>query len=83
LAPPRAGDIKRSRADCGRAMQTLGVRSATPFVDGVAATWAWHHAISLTSDASLNSADARADALPMLWHLAKSGLSLRLLDEGS
>jgi UDP-glucose 4-epimerase len=39
---PRAGDIRHSRADVGRAAWVLGWRAGYTFADGMAETWAWY-----------------------------------------
>jgi UDP-glucose 4-epimerase len=41
-APPRAGDVRHSRADIRRARQALGYQPAVPFEDGLAQTLAWY-----------------------------------------
>ena len=40
-APARAGDIARSIGDPAAAVETLGLRAATPLAEGLAATLAW------------------------------------------
>jgi UDP-glucose 4-epimerase len=40
-APARAGDVRHSRADIGRARRELGYEPAVPFEDGLARTLAW------------------------------------------
>jgi UDP-glucose 4-epimerase len=40
--PVRAGDIRHSRADVGRAKWVLGWEAEHSFVDGMAETWAWY-----------------------------------------
>jgi UDP-glucose 4-epimerase len=40
-APARAGDVRHSRADIGRARRDLGYEPAVPFEDGLARTLAW------------------------------------------
>jgi len=40
----RDGDIRRSRAACGRAAESLDFRSTVTFGDGLAATWSWYAA---------------------------------------
>jgi UDP-glucose 4-epimerase len=42
FAAARAGDIRHSRADTGRAAWVLGWRAATSFSDGLATTWRWY-----------------------------------------
>lgn len=42
FAARRAGDIRDSRADAGRAAWVLGWRSTTSFSDGLARTWEWY-----------------------------------------
>ena len=39
---PRAGDIRHSRADAGRARWVLGWVAARSFADGLAETWSWY-----------------------------------------
>ncbi len=39
--PPRAGDVRHSRADITRARRDLGYDPAVPFEEGLAATLAW------------------------------------------
>ena len=41
FAPARAGEVHRSCLDVGLARAELGLRSATPLVDGLTATMAW------------------------------------------
>jgi UDP-glucose 4-epimerase len=41
-APPRAGDIRHSRADIRRARQQLGYHPAVSFEEGLAETLAWY-----------------------------------------
>ena len=41
-APARAGDIRHSRADAGRARWVLGWEAEHSFADGMAETWAWY-----------------------------------------
>ncbi len=40
--PARAGDIRDSRADAGRADWVLGWKARETFAGGLAKTWAWH-----------------------------------------
>jgi UDP-glucose 4-epimerase len=40
--PPRAGDVRHSRADISRARQELGYAPAVSFEDGLARTLAWY-----------------------------------------
>ena len=40
-APPRAGDVRHSRADISRARRELGYEPAVAFEDGLARTLAW------------------------------------------
>jgi UDP-glucose 4-epimerase len=40
-APPRAGDVRHSRADITRARQELGYQPGVAFADGLAATLRW------------------------------------------
>jgi nucleoside-diphosphate-sugar epimerase len=40
--PPRAGDVRDSQADIGRAAETLGYQVETPFREGLAQTVAWY-----------------------------------------
>ncbi len=44
FAAARAGDIRHSRADVGRARWVLGWEAGTAFGDGLAATWQWYRA---------------------------------------
>jgi UDP-glucose 4-epimerase len=41
-APPRAGDVRHSRADISRARQELGYEPAVPFEQGLAETLRWY-----------------------------------------
>lgn len=41
-APPRAGDVRHSRADISRARKELGYHPAVPFEEGLARTLAWY-----------------------------------------
>ncbi len=41
-AAPREGDIRRSRADTGRARWVLNWEASRSFADGMAATWEWY-----------------------------------------
>ncbi len=40
-APARAGDIRESQADAGRARRVLGWKPAHTFAEGLRATWEW------------------------------------------
>jgi UDP-glucose 4-epimerase len=40
--PPRPGDVRRQRADIGRARAELGFEPRVPFADGIARTVAWY-----------------------------------------
>ena len=42
LEPARAGDIRDSRADAGRAQWVLGWKAAQTFAGGLEKTWAWY-----------------------------------------
>ena len=44
FAAAREGDIRHSRAACGRAADLLDFRSTVTFVDGLAVTWSWYAA---------------------------------------
>ena len=61
FAAARDGDIRHSRAACGRAAEALGFRSAMTFADGLAATWSWY--VSRRAQVPAGAADAAASAL--------------------
>jgi len=42
MAPPRAGDIRESRADPGRSKWVLGWKATTDLAAGLAKTWEWY-----------------------------------------
>ena len=42
MAPPRAGDIRESRADPGRSRWVLGWEATTDLAAGLAKTWEWY-----------------------------------------
>jgi len=44
-AEPRAGDIRHSRADIGKARRLLGYEPAVPFEEGLAKTVAWYRSL--------------------------------------
>jgi UDP-glucose 4-epimerase len=44
-AEPRAGDIRHSRADIGKARAMLGYEPRVPFEDGLAQTLAWYRSL--------------------------------------
>ena len=41
--PPRAGDIKHSRADIGKAQERMGYEPLVDFLEGLTRTVAWYH----------------------------------------
>lgn len=53
FAARRAGDIRDSRADTGRAAWVLGWSATTSFSEGLAHTWRWYQQLDACSEAPL------------------------------